>query len=150
MTLSNEKQERLEAVKATFFVRRQEDSGLKPLEPEILKARCLSYERHLTKQGISPKDYDEIYEIAVEIYNDRGALGPFGIDFVVQAAKRFKERKEYEGEYTKLLKNKSDCQHCLGTSLEHTKNEEGKLENIVYETVNGKKIAKRCEYCYGQ
>ena len=144
-------EDKLEAVRATFFLRRQEDSGQKLPEPEVLKQRCFSYEKHLTRQGIQIHEYDAIYELAVEIYNEKGAPGPFGVDYVVQAARRYKSNKKEEAvPFKKQLKARNECEECLGTSLEHTKTEDGKLDSIVYEIIDGKKKAKRCVYCYGQ
>lgn len=87
----------------------------------------------------------------MDIYNENGAnKGPWGVDYVIQACKKFKNKPKTYERFEKEVRVKNDCVHCLGTSLEHTKNEEGKLEDIVYEEIEGKKVAKRCEYCYGQ
>lgn len=137
------RRERLEAIKSTFFLRRGEDSGTKQLDVEVLMARTISCERHLTNKGIVPEDYNIVYELAVQIHVEKGANGPFGIDEILTGANEFITRKQQAVRFVAEEKvKKIPCEYCNGTSLEKV---EGKIQ---YNVVEGKKVAKRCVHCY--
>jgi predicted methyltransferase len=123
---------------ATFIVRRVEDTGQREPDVEIAIARAKSMERHLTGMGIHPANYDVIYEMAVQLYNQEDIKGPFGVDWVVKAAQKFNQKLRPVVEFKKVEKNKVECMSCSGTGLKFDK---GK---IVY--ADDKKPVK-CDYC---
>src|SRR6478609_8976294 len=60
----------MEAMKMVL-IRRQEDSGQKQLDTKILAFRVHSFVRHMEAMGVTPDRYDEVYEIAAQIYNSK-------------------------------------------------------------------------------
>jgi len=137
--------DRLDSVLAVFIVRRAEDSGQKQLNEKLAKARAISYEKHLTLLGIAPKDYDRVYELAVQAYTEDGVKGPFGIDEILVGARKFLAQTFPTKVFTKERKEKNDCATCHSTGLQF--DSQGK---IIYEILEGKKQAKRCLDCYEQ
>lgn len=125
---------------ATFILRRTEDAQLKQPDVEIAKVRAISYEKHLTALGINPEDYDTVYSLAVIAHNERGALGPFGIDAIIQGAQRFIQSKVTPSEHIRERKVKVECEECNGTGLKFDF-----LGKILYD--ENKKVVK-CEKCY--
>lgn len=125
-------------------MRRQEDAGFKPLDDRLLQGRSVSYEKHLTRKGVKPEDYEVIYELAVQIHAKEEFKRPFGIDHLLEAAESL-----YNGykanEPFKLVKKvpRKNCSTCKGTSLRFLDN--GQID---YEEKEGKKVAKRCDNCY--
>lgn len=141
--------ERVEKVKSVFFLRAGEDSGNKQLDTEVLFARAISYERHLTNFGVLPSEYNKVYEIARKLYVEAGAIGPFGIDEILLGAIAIKEAKNGTKDFKPEVKiERVECTECEGTGLEFSKHKDGRLDRIQYETVEGKKKAKRCKNCY--
>lgn len=132
--------QRLEAVRDSFILRRQEDSRQKQLDNKITKALTISYERHLTNLGIHPDYYDKIYELATLIYNGKEVKGPFGIDDIIQGALKFKKSFEVVEDKTFKLerKVKNPCPICKGTGLKFEKG------IIVYDS---ERKAVKCENC---
>lgn len=144
-------EERLERVKSVFFLRAGEDSGHKQLDKDILMARAISYERHLTNAGVLPEEYDKVYEISRRLYVENGIKGPFGIDEILRGALALQASKQGAQIYKPSERvQKVDCKDCEGTGLEFSKHEDGRLDRIQYETVEGKKKAKKCLKCYGK
>jgi hypothetical protein len=140
----------LERIKSVFFLRAGEDSGHKQLDTNILMARAISYERHLTNAGILPEDYDRVYELARRLYVEDGKKGPFGIDEILRGALALKENLKVVQSYTPDEKiQRIDCKECEGTGLDFSKHTDGRLDRIQYETIEGKKKAKHCKNCYG-
>jgi hypothetical protein len=124
-------------------MRRAEDSHYPQLEPDVLKSRVISYEKHLTNKGIQAQDYDMVYELACEIHARNGAKGPFGIDAVLMGADAFLDKKKGIKEFKPMEKvERRKCNSCKGTTLRYV---EGKIQ---YEEKDGKKVALRCEECY--
>lgn len=77
--------------------------------------------------GIGLDRYDEVYELAVSIYNDQEIKGPFGIDFMIQAAKRLLDSgKKYEVFERPTRKGLVSCTTCQGTKIEF-KSVDGKI-----------------------
>ena len=131
----------------TFILRRTEDAQFKqPTTEEALalaKSRAISYESHLTRLGIDVKDYNEVYEIAVQVHVDTNPNGPFGIDDIVAGAKKFLGKNSTTPKtFSVVKKEKSECVTCSGTGLKF--NTQGK---IVYEKIKGKKKAVKCPDC---
>lgn len=146
-------QDRQNMVLNSIILRRQEDSGLKPVEDKILAARSASIERHLTNLGISPSQYEQVYELAVQIYNETDLKGPFGIDFLIQAGKRIKEAINYNARFKKptgqvrLLSSAPSCKLCNGTKLMYKYDTAGNPIGVLYEEVDGKRKAMPCKEC---
>lgn len=130
---------------ASFIVRRSEDSLQKQPEPLIARARCISYEKHLTNMGVHPQDYDKVYELAVQIYNETSIQGPFGIDYIIQGVRRFTEKKVKPVVFKLEKVERHDCSFCNGTGIKFDS-----LGKIVYEEVNGKKKVQKCEECVSE
>jgi hypothetical protein len=147
--ISSSRKERLEKIKSIFFLRNLEDSGQKQLDTEVLRARVISYERHLTNYGIEPENYEKVYEMAVKLYVDNGNKGPFGIYEILEGAKALNSSIPLKPSFPEEGKvEKIKCDFCNGTSLEYSRDSKGNLGKIKYETIKGKKVAKRCTYCY--
>lgn len=127
-----------------LIARRQEDAGMKPLPDAILSFRAASYLKHLTGLGVKPEELERVYEMAVSIYNDTAPQGPFGIDYLVQAAKRLKETGKkyvvYEKPSTLSLPS---CSSCHGSKFKY-RFLDGKVIGIEKDE-NGK--FKKCEEC---
>lgn len=103
-----------------LIARRQEDAGMRPLPDAILSFRAISYLKHLQGLGVTPEELEKVYELAVSIYNDTPPQGPFGIDHLVQAAKRLKEAKKDYVVYEKpALPPKAPCKACRGTRFKY-------------------------------
>jgi len=132
--------DRLEAVRDSFIIRRQEDSRQKQLDVRITKSLTVSYEKHLTNLGIHPAHYDKVYELATLIYNEKEIKGPFGVDDIIKGAMKFKEiNKPVEDKGFKLIKQeKNPCPVCKGTGLKFEKG------IILYDS---NKKAVKCENC---
>lgn len=141
--------QRLEKIKEVFFLREREDSSQRQLDTQVLIARTVSYERHLTNLGIVPEDYTKVYELARLIYVQEGTNGPFGINEVLKGAQNLKELKKQATRFSPEAKvDKIPCQSCDGTGLEYSRKADGSLGKIQYEVIKGKKRAKHCLDCY--
>lgn len=144
MSPTNLRKERLEAITTQILLRRQEDSGVRPLPSELIKIRAISYERHLTNLGIEPQDYAAIYELAMQIYNADENHGAFNVDYLIKAAQRHNLLKVKKMQTVRAVKKlpHSTCTVCRGTTLKFT--QEGKTMHIAYEEIDGKLIPQRC------
>lgn len=140
--LQTSRKERLEAIKKIFIERRADDAQRRYMDDDkIIASTCASYEKHLSRLGIHPKDYNEVYELAVERYNEKGAFGAFGVDAVIQGAQKFLAIKAPKITIEKEQKQKQNCSVCSGTGLAF---EDGRIK---YETQEGKKVAVKCQVC---
>lgn len=128
---------------------RQEVAGHKQLPYEIETFRAMSYIRSLKRVGIGVNDFEEVFDIAVEIYNKvQNQQSPFGIDYIIRAGNEFVERKKTRTIFTKPLKAlpSYSCKDCKGSRISY-KIQDGKLLGINYEMVDGKRIPRKCETC---
>jgi hypothetical protein len=120
-----------------FVIRRLEDSGQR-LDIKPLNIRSASYESHMTSMGIHPDMYPIVYEKAVQLYNPDKSVSPFGIDYVIRAAKLLSQppRKEI-----RINKQVYICTQCKDTGFE--------LNGLLPKTVEieGKKEKVKCEAC---
>ncbi len=129
-----------------ILIRRHEESGFKPLDDEILYFRAYGYAKHLLNMGVQPKDFEYIYELATIIYNATPPQGPFGIDHLIQAAKRFKESSKKFVTYQKPEGKKMvSCTSCQGSRIAF-KYLDGKVIGMERDA-DGK--VKACEDCSG-
>lgn len=142
-TSKTSRKERLEEVMNVFIIRRIEDSQVRYPAPEILRGRAESYEQHLSNMEINPADYNKVYELALQYYNENEIKGPFGIDEIIQGAKRFQTQNVPVPYFVKEEKQKITCDTCHGTGLRFDD-----LGKIIYEETEGKKKALKCEDCY--
>lgn len=127
-----------------ILTRRQEEAGFQPLEAKVLGFRAYGYSSHLLNLGINPEDFEYIYELAVIIYNATPPEGPFGVDHLIQAAKRFKEsKKEYVTFSRPETKGISSCTTCQGSKIEFIYRE-GKVVGMARDE-NG--TVKKCPDC---
>jgi hypothetical protein len=128
----------------TILLRRQEDSGQRPLNNDVLSLRAASYARHMLNHGIKPHQYEKVYELAVSIYNESEIKGPFGVDFLIQAAKRLttptKEYVVYEKSNKKVLVS---CTACQGSKISYRWLD----KKIVGINRNEDGTIKKCEDC---
>lgn len=127
-----------------LIARRQEDAGLKPLPDPILAFRAASYLKHLQGLGIAREDLEKVYELAVSIYNETPPQGPFGIDHLVQAAKRLKETKKDYQVYEKPREVREPaCKVCKDSKFKYRF-----MNGVVIgiEKDNAGKF-KKCEEC---
>lgn len=128
-----------------IIVRRQEEAGFRPLDDSIIAYRAMGYAKHLVGIGVAPRDFERVYEIAISIYNDTPNVGPFGVDHLVQAAKRFLKKaidnKVYKKPETKSLVS---CISCQGTKIMFNYSE-GKVLGVIR---NEDGTIKHCEECY--
>jgi DNA polymerase IIIc chi subunit len=126
------------------LIRRQEDSGQKPLDAKVLAFRAQSFVKHMDALGIEPDKYNDVYEIAVSIYNDKEVKGPFGVDFMVQAAKSLQEAKVVSTIYKKNESPKLvSCTSCQGSKISY----KWVGKNIVGINRNYDGSIKKCEDC---
>jgi hypothetical protein len=126
------------------IARRTEDAGHRPLPKDVARFRAKSYVRHLDALGISPDDYDTIYQTAVRVYNAEDNKGPFGVDHLIKAAMNFKEGATKYAVFRRPERNSLvSCNVCQGSK-------------IAYKFVNGKVVGvekdddgklKRCVHC---
>lgn len=102
------------------LMRRTEDSGQRHLDDTIMTLRAASYVKHMEASGVSPEDYNAVYEAAVVIYNSREVKGPFSVDYMVQAAQQMSEVqigiKTYERPKNAGLVS---CTTCQGSKISY-------------------------------
>lgn len=133
----------MEAMKVVL-IRRQEDSGQRQLDTKILAFRAQSFVKHMETMGVSPEKYNEVYEIALSIYNSKEVMGPFGIDFMIQAAKSFQETKTKYQVYARPERTALvSCNTCQGSKLSYRYN--GKTAVGINREEDGS--VKACEDC---
>lgn len=131
----------------TILIRRQEDSGQKQLADGILALRALSYAKHMKANGINPNQYDDVYELAVSIYNESEIKGPFGVDFLIQASKRLNEINKKYTVYKKSNKAALiSCSTCQGSKLSYKFNG----NKIIGLNKNEDGSVKKCEECVNE
>ena len=126
------------------LMRRQEDAGQQPLDNRILAVRAASFVSHMDSLGVPPEKYSEVYELALSIYNDSPIKGPFGVDFMIQAAKRLQEAAKpfviYKRPDNAVL---TSCTNCQGSKISYKR--AGK--NIIGINRNPDGTVKKCEEC---
>jgi hypothetical protein len=128
----------------TVIMRRAEDSGQRQLDNAIIALRAASYVRHMEANGVLPQDYNAVYELAVAIYNEQEIKGPFGVDFMVQAAKRLQEVKIGVKSYQKpTRRGLVSCTTCQGSKMSY-KMDGDKIVGI-HRDSDGKVVP--CEDC---
>lgn len=133
----------MEAMKVVL-IRRQEDAGHQQLDNKILSWRAQSFVKHLNALGITPDKYNEVYELAVSIYNSKEVKGPFGVDYMVQAAKSLQETKvKYEVFHRPERKAMVSCTTCQGSKMSYKK----VGDKIVGINRNEDGSIKKCEDC---
>ena len=125
------------------IIRRQEEAGFKPLPDDIIAFRALGYTKHLVAMGIAGKDFERVYEMAIQIYNQNPNVGPFGIDHLIQAGKNFLRVKKGPVIYERPKKNSLvSCTTCQGTKMVFLL--DGKTKSILR---NADGSIKKCEDC---
>lgn len=129
-------EERREKAQTHFIVRRNADTG-HTLSFEEAKIKTRSYESHLTRLGIHPDEYKAVYEKAVELYNPYRQVGPFGIDYVIAAAKALRAPTPTPRREKKVY----ICDKCKDTGYE--------LKGLIPVTVEieGVKTKLNCKEC---
>ena len=107
----------------TLLVRRQEDSGHKQLDDGVISFRANSYVRHMEALGIPREKYNDVYELATQIYNEQpSGTGPFGVDFMIKAAKRLTEKTKTYRVFQKPERLAMvSCTSCQGSKLAYKK-----------------------------
>ncbi len=126
------------------LIRRQEDSGQRQLDNGVLAFRANSFVKHMESLGIAPDKYDEVYELAASIYNSKEVKGPFGVDFMIQAAKLMQETTVKYKVYRKPDRTAMvSCTTCQGSKLSYKMS--GK--KIIGIARNEDGSVKKCEDC---
>lgn len=128
----------------TLLVRRHEDAGFKQLDDDTLAFRAASYASHMKANGIRPDQYNQVYELAVAIYNETENFGPFGVDYMIKAAQRLNESKREYVVYKKpSLKALPSCSTCQGSKLSY------KMDGarIIGINRNEDGSIRKCEVC---
>jgi hypothetical protein len=102
------------------IARRTEDAGHRPLPKEVARFRAKSYVSHMNALGISPNDYDRVYEVAVVIYNAEENKGPFGVDHLIKAARTFNETNTKYVVFNRPQRTALvSCSTCQGSKLSY-------------------------------
>lgn len=103
-----------------ILMRRGEDSGQRQPDKAILSLRAASYAQHMEANGVDPRDYNAVYELAVAIYNEKEIKGPFGVDYMIQAAQRMQETSIGVKTYQRPVRTSLvSCTTCQGSKISY-------------------------------